>query len=55
MATIYFPADIFLNENEQIAIKISQKFVPNGPINNGSKPLSEPIMTYFTDIYVSMS
>ena len=48
---------IFLNENASIAIKISLKFVPNGPINNipalvqimawrrpGDKPLSEPMM-----------
>ena len=48
---------IFLNENVKITIKISLKFVPNGPINNnlalvqimacrrsGDKPLSEPMM-----------
>ena len=48
---------IFLNENVRILIKISLKFVPEGPINNipalvqimawrrsGDKPLSEPIM-----------
>ena len=48
---------IFLNENVRIAIKISLKFVPKGPINNnpalvqitawrrsGDKPLSEPMM-----------
>ena len=48
---------IFLNENIWIAIKISLKFVPKGPINNisalvqimawrrpGDKPLSEPMM-----------
>ena len=48
---------IFLNENVRIAIKISLKFVPRGPINNipalvqimawhrpGDKPLSEPVM-----------
>ena len=48
---------IFLNENVIILIKISLKFVPNGPINNilalvqimvwrrpGDKPLSEPMM-----------
>ena len=48
---------IFLNENVLIAIKISLKFVPKGPINNipalvqimawrrpGNKPLSEPMM-----------
>ena len=57
----HFPDDIFrcifLNENVQISIKISLKFVPKGPINNipalvqimawhrpGDKPLSEPMM-----------
>ena len=48
---------IFLNENVAISIKISLKFVPEGPINNipalvqimawrrsGVKPLSEPMM-----------
>ena len=48
---------IFLNENVSIAVKISLKFVPKGPINNipalvqimawrrpGDKPLSEPMM-----------
>ena len=48
---------IFLNENAWIVIKISLKFVPNGPINtipvlvqimawrrSGDKPLSEPMM-----------
>ena len=48
---------IFLNENIGVAIKISPKFVPKGPINNiptliqimaccwpGDKPLSEPMM-----------
>ena len=48
---------IFLNENILIAIEISLKFVPKGPINNipalvlimawrrpGDKPLSEPRM-----------
>ena len=47
----------FLNENVSIAIKISLKFVPKGPINNipalvqimawrrpGDKPLSAPMM-----------
>ena len=57
----HFPDDIFkctfLNENISVAIKISLKFVPNGPINNipalvqmmawrrpGAKPSSEPMM-----------
>ena len=48
---------ISLNENVKISIKISLKFVPEGPINNiaalvqmmawhrpGDKPLSEPMM-----------
>ena len=48
---------IFMNGNVWIPIKISLKFVPNGPINNipalvqimawcheGDKPLSEPMM-----------
>ena len=48
---------IFLNENVSIAIQISLKFVPKGPINNipslikimawrrsGEKPLSEPML-----------
>ena len=48
---------IFLNEQIQISINISLKFVPNGQINNilalieimawywpGNKPLSEPVM-----------
>ena len=57
----HFPDDIFkwffLNENVWIPIKISLKFVPNGPINNipalvqimawrrsGDKPLPEPMV-----------
>ena len=57
----HFPDDtfkwIFLNENVQILIKISLKYVPHGPINNilalvqimawrrpGDKPLSEPMV-----------
>ena len=57
----HFPDDtfkrIFLNENVRISIKISLKFVAEGPINNiqalvqimawrrpGDKPLSEPMM-----------
>ena len=49
---------IFLNDNVRILIKISPKFVPEGPINNipalvqimawrrpGDKPLSEAMMT----------
>ena len=50
---------IFVNENVQIAIKISPEFVPKGPINNipssvqimawrrpGDKPLSEQVMFF---------
>ena len=57
---------IFLYENCHIKIKISLKCVPKGPINNepalvqimawclfGTKPLSEPMMAYFTDTYVT--
>ena len=58
----------FMNENVWIPIKISLKFVPEGPINNisalvqimawrriGDKPLSEPMMTQFTDVYMRHS
>ena len=59
---------IFLNENVWIAIKISLKFVPKGPINNiqalvqimawrrpGDKQLSEPVMvTLPTHICVTL-
>ena len=50
---------IFLNENVWIAIKISLKFIPKGPVNNipallqimawrlpGDKSLSEPMMVW---------
>ena len=56
---------IFLNENEEIPIKISLAFFLKGMINNipalvqikawhrpGSKPLSEPILTQFTNSYM---
>ena len=55
---------IFLNENVRISIRISLKFVPNGPVNNipwlvqimawrrsGDKPLSETMMV---SIYASL-
>ena len=55
---------IFLNENLYISIEISLKFVAKGPISNipalvqimawrrpGDKPLSEPMLTQFTDAY----
>ena len=56
---------IYLNEKAWLSIKIPLKFVPKGPINNspalvqimawrrpGDKPLSEPMMTRFTDAYM---
>ena len=56
---------IFLNENVKILIQISLQFVPRGPIDNksalvqvmawrrtGDKPLSEPMLTSFTDAYM---
>ena len=49
----------------QISIQVSLKFVPKGPISNiaalvqimawcqpGDKPLSEPMLTRFTDAYM---
>ena len=59
---------IFLNENIWIAIKISTKFVPEGPINNipplvqimawrriGDKPLSEAMVVEFANAYMRHS
>ena len=56
---------MFLNENVRIPIQFSLKFVPKGPINNksvsvqvmacrlfGAKPLTEPMLTRFTDAYM---
>ena len=56
---------IFLNENDRIPIQISLKFVPRNPIDNkpalvqvmawhwtGNKPLSEPMLIWFTDTYM---
>ena len=56
---------ICLNENVWISIKISLTFVPRGPIDNisalvqimawhltGDKPLSKPMMAYFTRTYM---
>ena len=56
---------MFLNENDKILIRISLKFVPRSPIDNkpalvqvmawrriGDKPLSEPMLTQFTDAYM---
>ena len=53
---------IFVNENDDIPIQISLKLVPRSPIDNktvlvqvmawrrtGDKPLSEPMLTHFTD------
>ena len=58
---------IFLNENNKISIKISLKFVPNGPINKipalvqimawrrpGDKPLPEPMWLVQRRIYASL-
>ena len=55
----------FVNEKFCILIKISPKFVPNGQIDYnpalvqimawsriGDKPLSEPVLTRFTDAYL---
>ena len=54
-------------ENCRILIQSARKIVPTGPINNtsalvqimawrrtGEKPLFEPIMTYFSDVYASL-
>ena len=56
---------IFVKENVRISIKISLKYVPKSPIRNipalfqimawrriGDKPLSEPMLTRFTDAYM---
>ena len=56
---------IFLNEKFCILIQTSLKFVPKGPIDNkwalvqvmdwwrtGDKPLSETMLTQFTDAYM---
>ena len=58
---------IFLDENDRIPIHISLKFVPRSPIGNkstlvrvmawhqtGDKPLSEPMMIQYTDVYASL-
>ena len=57
-----------LHETVYILIKILLKFVGKGPINNdpvlfqimtwyqtGDKPLSEPMIASFTDVYVHVS
>ena len=59
---------IFLNENAWISIRISLKFIPQFPTDNqaalilimawrltGDKPLSEPMVAYFTDAYMRHS
>ena len=56
---------VFLNETDRIPIQISLKFVPRSPIGNkpalvqvtacrrsGDKPLHEPMLTQFTDMYM---
>ena len=58
---------IFLDENDRIPIHISLKFVPRSPIGNkpalvqvmawhqtGDKPLPEPMMIQYTDVYASL-
>ena len=57
-----------LNENIWISIDISLKFIPKGQIKNmpvlvkimawrrpGDKPLSEPMMVWFTDAYMRLT
>ena len=59
---------IFLNENVQISIKISLRFLPKGPIDDipvlvqvmawhwpGDKPLSVPMIVEFNDAYMRHS
>ena len=55
---------LLFNENVRLSIKISMNIVSSGPVNNnsviawrrtGDKPLSEPMMVYFTDAYHSAS
>ena len=56
---------IFMNEKSRILFLISLNFIPTGPIDNnpalvwimtwhrrGDKPLSEPMLTRFTDAYM---
>ena len=55
---------IFLREKFWIFIQISSRFIPNGGVYNkstsvrvmarqfGAKPLTEPMMTHFTDAYM---
>ena len=58
---------IFLNENDRIPIQISLKFVPRSLIDNksalvqvmawrqrGGKPLPEPMLAQFTDVYMQL-
>ena len=55
----------FIKWKARISIQISPKFVPKGQINNipvliqkmawrrpGDKPLSEPMLTHFTNAYM---
>ena len=59
---------ISLNENVWISIKISLKFIPKGPVSKipalvhiiawhlpGDKPLSEPMIVWFTGTYMCHS
>ena len=61
MATIsqmlFLDAFSFMNEKFCILIKISLKLVPKGPVDKnaapiGTKPLSEPMLTWFTHVYM---
>ena len=65
LQTILSDAFLIVNEKFCILTKISLKFVPKGPIDNnpalvkimawrqiGDKPLSEPMLAWFTDTYL---
>ena len=56
---------IYLNENDRFLIQIPLKYIPRGRIDNntalvqvmawrriGDKPLSEPMLTRFSDAYM---
>ena len=55
----------FLNKNDRIPIRVSLEFISRSPIDNklalvqvmawswtGNKPLPEPMLTQFTDVYM---
>ena len=63
--TIFADAGIFMNDNFCMLTTISLKFVPKGLMGNnpalvqiiaqrrmGDKPLSEPVLTRLTDVYM---